>query len=980
MKIVVAICCFLLALPCIAQIDRTPAGIRWVKSLSSPQFYSVSGDVIDTLPSGNVLVASTANNYNEHGILLNCLTRDGHQLWQKFHPASVQRIKDMQVLPDGGIVMVGDGTLSGGRGVQTDSSVWIHRYSATGEKQWGRYLHIDTVENGEQYLKYVNAVAVAADGSIYATGVNFFEGPDFTTDSTTGWLTRIKPDGVLDWMKHYVQENGEIKFSDLTVGWNDRLLVVGSSLRYNEYNNPGILFHFDRTTGDLIQEIDTIRSNNIAKSVDCIERVTDGYILAGVYHPSELFDNDSTIAWFRKLDTLGNVVWDKTFATGKTTMLYNVRKDPTGGYAAIAYTFPGYDSLYLGAVSLYRLDEEGNTVAVKQMKFEYLEEFKFGLLPIGDEQFLLSGRMEGTIINGQPLASYPTPGGADTLSSSIKVVLMKISLQNTIAGFVYYDKNDNGQRDEDEPFLENIKVQSSGPNFIAASTTNSAGAFTHYVYQGSYATKPVSDSPYFKTEPQLSEFGNWMQSDTIYLGINADAAITGVKVELEALSPARPGFIGEYLLRYKNIGTTTISYPYVILEADSRQFFRGATVLPALVDSEPPSDRVIWSIPSLTPFTSVTYIVYLENEPPPVLNNSDTLTLKASVASVLDEFETEVVLQQVVTGSFDPNDKMERNNGLFTESKFLQGEQLQYLIRFQNLGTDTAFTVEVRDTLDALLDWSTLDVVATSHPYEMQVRNGNAISWKFNNIQLPHAEVNEPESHGYILYRVKPKAAWKVGEAIHNTAAIYFDYNLPVVTNDAVTVLMANPDPLHISLLDFRGKYQNKKVLLNWTATSSEADEYFTVQRSVDGVHFQKLGTVRAEVGTSAYSWEDGDGDINGATRYYRLVLHHRGEGATYSNVLLFQDSEAQQKMEVYPNPLSGSNAFLKFFSNTTGAAYLSIYDQVGRTVIKQSIQLLKGQNSIVLSQLDRLPPGLYIISIHQGNTTISIKYQVLSR
>ena len=48
---------------------------------------------------------------------------------------------------------------------------------------------------------------------------------------------------------------------------------------------------------------------------------------------------------------------------------------------------------------------------------------------------------------------------------------------------------------------------------------------------------------------------------------------------------------------------------------------------------------------------------------------------------------------------------------------------------------------------------------------------------------LPDSNVNEPASHGFIKFRIQQKASNPTGARIENTAAIYFDYNAPVLTN-----------------------------------------------------------------------------------------------------------------------------------------------------------------------------------------------------
>src|SRR6185436_13012980 len=108
---------------------------------------------------------------------------------------------------------------------------------------------------------------------------------------------------------------------------------------------------------------------------------------------------------------------------------------------------------------------------------------------------------------------------------------------------------------------------------------------------------------------------------------------------------------------------------------------------------------------------------------------------------------------------------------------------------FQNTGNDTAFNISVHDTLDSKLDWASIEMVTASHPYRLSITNGNQMNWKFDNILLVDSIHNEPKSHGYIVYRIKPKPTVQINDVIANSASIYFDFNSPVQTNTQLTTI-----------------------------------------------------------------------------------------------------------------------------------------------------------------------------------------------
>ncbi len=151
-----------------------------------------------------------------------------------------------------------------------------------------------------------------------------------------------------------------------------------------------------------------------------------------------------------------------------------------------------------------------------------------------------------------------------------------------------------------------------------------------------------------------------------------------------------------------------------------------------------------------------------------------------------DDAEPEVAVECLpIIDSFDPNDKAVSPQGVTDEKYTSTGEALDYVIRFQNTGTDVAYRVVVVDTLSEHLDISTLRVGAVSHAYKMTVtgKGRPVLTFTFDNIMLPDSNANEPKSHGLIQFGIKPKADLPAKTRVENFADIFFDYNEPVRTN-----------------------------------------------------------------------------------------------------------------------------------------------------------------------------------------------------
>jgi hypothetical protein len=97
----------------------------------------------------------------------------------------------------------------------------------------------------------------------------------------------------------------------------------------------------------------------------------------------------------------------------------------------------------------------------------------------------------------------------------------------------------------------------------------------------------------------------------------------------------------------------------------------------------------------------------------------------------------------------------------------------------------------VQDTISPLFDLSTLKTIAVSHPNctvsiekdRFKIGQPTVVKWTFENIILPDSNANEAASHGFVRFNIQPKQGLPIGTSLGNKAFIYFDYNLPIITN-----------------------------------------------------------------------------------------------------------------------------------------------------------------------------------------------------
>ncbi|MGB1206790.1 MAG: DUF7619 domain-containing protein, partial [Chitinophagales bacterium] len=156
-----------------------------------------------------------------------------------------------------------------------------------------------------------------------------------------------------------------------------------------------------------------------------------------------------------------------------------------------------------------------------------------------------------------------------------------------------------------------------------------------------------------------------------------------------------------------------------------------------------------------------------------------------------------------IIGSYDPNDKLVTPKGIGDEHFIEANTDLEYKIRFQNTGNDTAFRVIIVDTLDvAHLDMSTFEALNSSHDYSLEIVEGQILRFTFDDILLVDSNVNEPASHGFVSFKINQMLDNEIGTVIENQAYIFFDYNQPILTPLAFSTIWEEPPFLGTSIFE----------------------------------------------------------------------------------------------------------------------------------------------------------------------------------
>lgn len=385
----------------------------------------------------------------------------------------------------------------------------------------------------------------------------------------------------------------------------------------------------------------------------------------------------------------------------------------------------------------------------------------------------------------------------------------------TISGYDFIDSTSNCIFDVGDHYLANKQI-----NLSTGATTFTDVNGYYYFGNVPFGNHTISKTPIANYSSNACPQPNAISinsSNPILSNINfMDSCNTLVDVGVFVYSTLmNPGFNEYYNIYLLNNSDSNAIGTLSFILNDSLTYIN-AYPTPLGVYPIASGDSIVWNF-NMTPFSwswSAGYYFYVNFNVPSnySLNTSISSCAHVDVTNLPDSnlSNNDYCHTGILTNAMDPNIKSVNPPGLGTDGLVIfSQDHFDYTIQFQNTGTSAAQNIYILDTISDKLDINSFEVLAASHSYQIEILNGNILKFKFNNIQLPDSNTNEPASHGFISYRIKQKASNQIGDIILNTAAIYFDFNLPVFTNTTKNTL-AIPEGINtISTFDNIQIYPN---------------------------------------------------------------------------------------------------------------------------------------------------------------------------
>ncbi len=371
----------------------------------------------------------------------------------------------------------------------------------------------------------------------------------------------------------------------------------------------------------------------------------------------------------------------------------------------------------------------------------------------------------------------------------------------TISGTVYNDANGNCVQDAGEAGIPHIQVYCSG---IGYTYTDASGYYSFQVPSGTYTISETVETFWPLSACQLNDISVTAVAaagctHTVNFA-NTSTPIHDMHISTWDYNMPIPGNSYTQIVLISNDGTFTEGSALATYRTDgqilapsfipgglftgSPYWYSTGSALPSLAPGSAENVLLTYSVPTTIPLSTL-------------LLFNDSVAYTSPISTWLSDYtpwNNVNAFSTYTTASYDPNFKEVSPRGSGPTGLITRADSvLEYMVHFQNTGTAVAENVVVLDTLDNNLDWTTLRPVFMSANGVVDLTQSGSTKiakFTFNHINLPTAASDSVTSSGLFTYTIKTKAGLPDGSQFKNRAAIYFDYNAPVITNSTINTLL----------------------------------------------------------------------------------------------------------------------------------------------------------------------------------------------
>jgi len=187
--------------------------------------------------------------------------------------------------------------------------------------------------------------------------------------------------------------------------------------------------------------------------------------------------------------------------------------------------------------------------------------------------------------------------------------------------------------------------------------------------------------------------------------------------------------------------------------------------------------------------------------------------------------------------------------------------------------------------------------------------------------------------------------------------------NLDIFGQTGTEFILGTESPdnaLPIELISFTAESLGKHVAVNWTTVSETNNDFFLVQRSINGADWEDVETIDA-IGNSSQNnyYSITDENPYAGTSYYRLKQVDEDEQFEYSIAIAIERASIRKNsISISPNP---TNSKIDIIGDAEELEDIRLLNSVGQEVLNPSSFIRVGDSKVIID-LSQLENGVYIL------------------
>ena len=183
--------------------------------------------------------------------------------------------------------------------------------------------------------------------------------------------------------------------------------------------------------------------------------------------------------------------------------------------------------------------------------------------------------------------------------------------------------------------------------------------------------------------------------------------------------------------------------------------------------------------------------------------------------------------------------------------------------------------------------------------------------------------------------------------------------------------------PLPIQLINFNAIVNIDKVDLNWTTASEINNNYFTIEKALDGISFKALTRVKgAGNSNQLLHYLSVDSSPYQGVSYYRLKQTDFDGNFTYSKTIAvnYLDNVNEFSFSIFPNPIETASEkafFIQFKNAPNSNVSIRIYDLLGKEIYSDFLNNSENSDVVYVNTTQSLKQGIYSVEAVSKDKTI---------